>query len=65
MLLSQKEQAGALNIRRVLASGDIVESTERLIDMISKTKTNDEFMERVCKDLNVQDALRAKGFKTI
>lgn len=65
LLLSQKEQAGALNIRRVLASGDIVESTERLIDMISKTKTNDEFMERVCKDLNVQDALRAKGFKTI
>ena len=65
LLLSQKEYIGACNIRKLLATGDLAESTERLIDMLVKTKTNNEFIDRVCKDVDIQEALKAKGFKSI
>ncbi|MCM0649769.1 transcription termination factor Rho [Clostridium swellfunianum] len=50
LLLTQKEQEVAFNIRKVMYSGNATETvTEKLIALMSKTKSNDEFMEMFIK----------------
>lgn len=50
LLLTQKEQEIAFNIRKVMYNGNSTESvTEKLIALMSKTKNNDEFMEMFVK----------------
>lgn len=50
LLLTQREQEVAFNIRKVMYNGNSTEAvTEKLIALMSKTKNNDEFMEMFIK----------------
>jgi transcription termination factor Rho len=50
LLLTQREQEVAFNIRKVMYNGNSTETvTEKLIALMSKTKNNDEFMEMFVK----------------
>jgi transcription termination factor Rho len=50
LLLTQREQEVAFNIRKVMYNGNSTETvTEKLIALMSKTKNNDEFMEMFIK----------------
>ena len=46
LLLTEREQAAVLTMRRLL-NGDAQEITEQLIDMMSKTLDNDTFLQRI------------------
>ena len=51
LLLSDREYEVAFNIRKVLYNENNIQSvTERLINMLSKTKTNEEFLEIMSKE---------------
>ena len=54
LLLSEKEYEASFNIRRLLYDDNNTQSvTEQLINMLCKTKNNDEFVEIISKiDLN-------------
>ena len=47
LLLSQKELEGIWSIRRILSVGDTQEATEQLINMMSKTNNNLEFIDNL------------------
>ena len=47
LLLSPEEYEGIMEIRRLLSSGNTVEATEQLLNMIVRTKTNEEFLLRL------------------
>lgn len=59
LLLSQKELEGEYNLRRLLASGDNQEAAEAIINMMSKTLCNADFLQSI--DLYVAK-LRKDGF---
>lgn len=52
LLLSQKELEGAYMIRRMLSSGDPQEATELIIDLMQRTKTNDDLLKAVTEYYN-------------
>ena len=60
LLLTQKELEGEYNLRRLLASGDNQEAAEAIINMMSKTATNADFLQSV--ELYVAK-LRKDGFR--
>ncbi len=47
LLLTQKEQNVVLQLRRSMSNMNSVEMTEQLISQIVKTKTNDEFLDKL------------------
>ncbi|MFQ9177360.1 MAG: transcription termination factor Rho, partial [Christensenellaceae bacterium] len=47
LLLSEEERQGIWTIRKVLSSGNTTEVTEQLINMLVRTKNNEEFLKRV------------------
>jgi len=52
MLLSAEELETSWALRRLLASMDSADATERLIDQLRKSKSNKDFMKRVLKELH-------------
>lgn len=59
LLLTQKELEGEYNLRRLLASGDNQQAAEAILNMMSKTATNKDFLASL--DLYVAK-LRKDGF---
>ena len=59
LLLTPKELQGAFAMRRML-SGDSAEATEQLLNMLMRTKNNDEYIDNVL--MNVR-ALQKNGFQ--
>ena len=59
LLMTQKELQGAFAMRRML-SGDNAETTEQMLNMLMRTKNNNEFIDNVI--MNVR-ALQNKGFQ--
>lgn len=55
LLLSKKELDGIWTIRKVMSNGNTAEVTEQLISMLSKTQTNDVFLDKLKSWLNVWD----------
>ena len=55
LLLSKKELDGIWAIRKVMSGGNTAEVTEQLISMLSKTATNDMFLDKLKNWLNVWD----------
>lgn len=51
LLLTPKEMECAMAIRRLLSSGDVADSTERLINMLVRTKNNDEFCDNMIMEM--------------
>lgn len=47
LLLTQRELEGAYMIRRMLSSGDPQEATELIIDLMQRTKNNDDLLKAV------------------
>lgn len=47
LLLTEKEQNVVLQLRRSMANMNPVEMTEQLISQIIRTKTNDEFLDKL------------------
>ena len=47
LLLTQKELEGIWNVRKMLSSGDTAEATENLMDMMTKTYNNEEFIDQL------------------
>ncbi len=60
LLLSQKELEGEYNLRRLLASGDNQEAAEAIINLMSKTLTNAEFLQGLELQIN---KMRKDGFR--
>ena len=59
LLMTPKELQGAFAMRRML-SGDNAETTEQMLNMLMRTKNNNEFIDNVI--MNVR-ALQNKGFQ--
>ncbi len=60
LLLTQKELEGAYAMRRLLSAGDTQEAAETIINMMTKTLTNDDLIAQ----LNLQlMTLRKQGFR--
>ena len=55
LLLSKKELDGIWAIRKVMSGGNTAEVTEQLISMLSKTATNDMFLDKLKNWLSVWD----------
>ena len=55
MLLSPQELSGVWAIRRMLSGGENAEMTEQLFNMIVKTKTNEEFIDQLTKQLAIME----------
>lgn len=55
LLLTKKELEGIWAIRKVMANGNTAEVTEQLISMLTKTQTNDAFLEKLKGWLSVWD----------
>ncbi|MGN0771131.1 MAG: transcription termination factor Rho [Christensenellales bacterium] len=55
LLLSPQELSGVWAIRRMLSGGDNAEMTEQLFNMIVKTKTNEEFIDQLTKQLAIME----------
>ncbi|MEG1645728.1 MAG: transcription termination factor Rho [Clostridia bacterium] len=53
LLLSQKELEGVWSIRKMLSSGDGQEATEKLYDMLIKTKNNAELMNQITTQIKL------------
>ena len=53
LLLTQAELEGVWAMRRMLSSGDTLEATENLINMLIKTNSNKEFIEQLKLQLMV------------
>ena len=47
LLLSPNELEGVWGVRKMLASGDTMEATENLLNMLVKTSSNNEFVEQI------------------
>lgn len=47
LLLTPEEYEGIMEIRRLLSAGNTVDATEQLLNMIVRTKTNEEFLLRL------------------
>jgi transcription termination factor Rho len=47
LLLTQKELEGIWGIRRMLSAGDTQDAAENIINMMMKTKSNDEMIDMV------------------
>lgn len=61
LLMTQKELHGALAMRRML-SGDNTDATEQMLNMLMRTKNNNEFIDNVLMNMR---ALQNKGFRVI
>ncbi len=59
LLLSEGELECIWAIRRLFATGNSSDATEQLITMLSKTKTNEEFIKRFA---NWQAAMEKEGY---
>ncbi len=55
LLLSKKELDGIWTIRKVMSNGNTADVTEQLISMLTKTQTNEEFLDRLRNWINVWD----------
>jgi transcription termination factor Rho len=60
LLLTQKELEGEYNLRRLLASGDTQEAAEAIINLMSKTASNAEFLQGL--ELQIMK-MRKDGFR--
>ena len=60
LLLTQKELEGEYNLRRLLASGDNQEAAEAIINLMSKTTSNTEFLQGL--ELQIMK-MRKDGFR--
>ena len=54
LLLSKKEMEAIYFIRKALANKSVQEITEQLIDIMSKTKNNEEFLKVIINYLNIK-----------
>lgn len=59
LLLSPKELDCAMAMRRVLSSGEVGDATERMINMIVRTKNNDEFADNILVEMK---AIEKEGY---
>ena len=59
MLLTPEELNCANSIRRMMASGNNAEVTERVINSLEKTKDNNEFIQRF---KGIEGAYEKEGF---
>jgi len=50
-LLSEEEKAAVDAIRRALSNFGTAETTERIISMLSQTKSNEEFIRKILQNL--------------
>jgi len=55
LLLSKEELEGVRTIRRVLSGGNPAEVTEQFINMLEKTNTNEEFLQRLKDWVNIYE----------
>ena len=53
LLLTQKELEGVWALRKMLSSGDSQETTDQLLNMMQKTKNNEEFIESIITQVKV------------
>ena len=53
LLLTQKEMEGIWALRKVLSSGNTAEVTEQLINMLVRTDSNDDFLDRLKEWLTI------------
>ena len=53
LLLTQKELEGVWALRKLLSSGDSQETTDQLLNMMQKTKNNEEFIESIISQVKV------------
>ena len=60
LLLTKEELDGVYQVRRMLSKGNSQEAAEQLISLIDKTKTNEEFFQRLNGWLKVYEK---EGFK--
>lgn len=61
LLLTPEELTATWGVRRLLSGENIVESTETLINMITRTKSNNEFIDTLIKRF---DAIEKEGYTT-
>ena len=61
-LLNQTELDAVYSIRRVMSKMTTVDMTENIIDMLIKTRTNEEFVQRVPALENIYNSGNAKGY---
>lgn len=47
LLLSQKELETVFNLRKAMSTMPVSEITEQLIDLMLRTKNNEEFLDRI------------------
>ena len=60
LLLTREELEGAYQVRRMLSKGSPQETAEQLISLVEKTKTNEEFFQKLKGWMNVCEK---DGFK--
>ncbi|MDE7070651.1 MAG: transcription termination factor Rho [Clostridia bacterium] len=53
LLLSQKELEGVWALRKMLSTGDLQDTTDQLLNMMQKTKNNEEFVESITNQVKV------------
>ena len=53
LLLTQKELEGVWALRKMLSTGDSQDTTDQLLNMMQKTKNNEEFVESVTTQVKV------------
>jgi transcription termination factor Rho len=61
LLLTKEELEGVFAMRRVLAGGNPGEVTEQFINMLEKTSTNEEFLNRLTGWLSIYEK---EGYST-
>ncbi|MEX1307904.1 MAG: transcription termination factor Rho [Eubacteriales bacterium] len=62
LLLTKEELAGIWNMRKVMAGGNSADVTEQLIGMMMKTKSNEEFLNRLKEWLST---FKKEGYKLL
>ncbi|MDE7208776.1 MAG: transcription termination factor Rho [Clostridia bacterium] len=53
LLLSQKELEGVWALRKMLSTGDLQDTTDQLLNMMQKTKNNEEFVDSITNQVKV------------
>lgn len=53
LLLTQKELEGVWALRKLLSSGDSQDTTDQLLNMMQKTKNNEEFVESITNQVKI------------
>ena len=53
LLLTQKELEGVWALRKMLSAGDSQDTTDQLLNMMQKTKNNEEFVESITNQVKV------------